>query len=90
MSLPVPAYEQLAVLLRQVIADNPHDQQVLRLAKGLVKAVDRWLQLRSPLSQHDQARNGTPRAQRLASANASLASLGADAHGESTRTEGAD
>jgi len=54
------AYEQLIVLLRHAIADNPPDDQVRRLSKGLVKALTRMLQCQQPDSP-DQARIGTPR-----------------------------
>jgi hypothetical protein len=90
MSLQIPKVEQLKVLLRHILTENPHDEQVLRLAKGLLKALDRWRGNPSPTRQHDQARNGLPRAPRLAPANASLASLGARCYGANPRTEGTD
>jgi hypothetical protein len=69
------AYEQLLVLLRHAVSDNPPDSQVRRLSKGLVKALTKWLRLTEPLDSV-QARSGTPRDDsRLASVNASLASL---------------
>ena len=58
--MTVAAYEQLVVLLRHAIADNPPDEQVRRLSKGLVKALTRMLQCQQPDSP-DQARIGTPR-----------------------------
>jgi hypothetical protein len=41
-------YEQLLMMLRQCVQDNPPDDMVRRLSKGLAKALDRWLQLRRP------------------------------------------
>jgi hypothetical protein len=66
------AYEQLLVLLRHAVSDNPPDAQVRRLAKGLARALARWLRFSEP-PDSDQARNGTPRASHLAPVNASLA-----------------
>ena len=66
------AQEQLLVLLQHLVQENPPDDQVRRLAKGLVKALARWLRLTQPDSDH--ARNGVPRPSGLASVNASVAS----------------
>jgi hypothetical protein len=41
--MTLAAYEQLLVLLKHAVEDNPQDEQVRRLSKGLVKALDRWL-----------------------------------------------
>lgn len=54
------AYDQLLVLLKHCVSDNPPDEQVRRLSKGLVKALTRFLQMRGTVSP-DQARIGTPR-----------------------------
>ena len=54
------AYDQLLVLLKHCVIDNPPDDQVRRLSKGLVKALTRMLQMRQPVSP-DQARSGAPR-----------------------------
>lgn len=54
------AYDQLLVLLKHCVTDNPPDEQVRRLSKGLVKALTRFLQMRGTVST-DQARIGTPR-----------------------------
>ena len=54
------AYEQLLVLLRHCVVDNPPDDQVRRLSKGLVKALTRFLSMQGTDST-DQARIGTPR-----------------------------
>ena len=43
-----PAYEQLLVLLKHAVSDNNPDDQVRRLSKGLVKALERWLKLVQP------------------------------------------
>lgn len=81
------AYEQFLVLARHAVEDNPPDEQVRRLSKGLVKALDRWLRMTAPAST-DQARNGSPRPSGLASVNASLA-LQRELHsGEKTRQKG--
>ena len=71
--MTIAACEQLLVLLKHLVADTPEDEQVRRLSKGLVKALDRWLSFRRP-APLDQARSGRPRDTGLASVNASLVS----------------
>jgi len=80
------AYEQLLVLVKHAIADNPPDDQVRRLSKGLAKALTRMLQTQRP-DFNDQARIGTPRPLGLASVNASLATQRSHEYGEDSRTE---
>lgn len=84
------AYEQLLALLRHAVNDNPQDDQIRRLSKGLMKALSRWLRLTEPTPA--QARNGAPRAtSRLAVVNASLGSLPQEtSDGTTTRTQGKD
>lgn len=82
------AYQQLLVLLNNTVRANPPDLQVVRLAKGLARAVERWLAIMPP-SLPVQARNSVPRPCDLASVNASLASQpGAHSNAESTRADG--
>jgi hypothetical protein len=84
------AYDQLLVLLKHAVADNPPDEQVRRLAKGLVKALTRMLRLRQPDS-HDQARIGSPRpVTGLATDYASLDLPQGDGSAQIPRQEGAD
>jgi hypothetical protein len=82
--MTLAAYEQLLILLKQCVEDNPRDKQVLRLAKGLVKALNNWLQYLRPVDT-DQARSGRPRTQGLASVNASLVSTEEISDGKSSR-----
>lgn len=82
------AYEQLLILLRQAVNDSPPDDQIRRLAKGLSKALARWLRLQS--ASPVQARTGMPRSQGLAAVNASLASPVESSHGKAPRPQGAD
>lgn len=84
--MTLAAQEQLLVLLKHLIAENPPDEQVQRLSKGLTKALDRWLQTKRP-AQPDQARIGRPRTG-LAAVNASLVSQQEMSDGESTRPQG--
>lgn len=81
------AYEQLLVLLRHAVSDAPESEQVRRLSKGLVKALDTWLRMTQPNQQ--QARTDTPRPGGLASVNASLPSS-PEQRDETSRTQGAD
>ncbi len=82
------AYEQLLILLKQAVNDSPPDDQIRRLAKGLSKALARWLRLQS--AQSVQARNGMPRPSGLAAVNASLASPVESSHGKATRPQRTD
>jgi hypothetical protein len=77
------AQEQLLVMVKQLVEENVPDLQVRRLAKGLSKALARWLRMAQPNSDH--ARSGTPRPMGLASVNASVASSQEHNSGESTR-----
>ena len=83
------AYEQLLVLVKHAIADNPPDDQVRRLSKGLAKALTRMLQMQRP-DFNDQARIGMPRPRGLASVNASLDNQRSHDNGEDSRTERRD
>lgn len=69
--MTISAYEHLLVLLKHAVTDNPPDEQVRRLSKGLVKALDRWLQQVRP-SNPDQARSDAPLPRGLAAVDASL------------------
>lgn len=84
------AYRHLLVLVEHAVEDNPPDEQVRRLSKGLSKALKRWLAMSQPVDSA-QARTGTPRLDGLAPVNASLAiQSGATRHGEASRPQRPD
>ena len=87
--MTISAYEQLLVLVKHAVTDNPPDEQVRRLSKGLAKALERWLQVVRPVDT-DQARNEVPRRSGLASVDASLAIQPGDDGHEIPRTAGSD
>jgi len=79
------AYQQLLILLRQTVNASPPDDKIRRLAKGLSKALNRYLQLQAASTL--QARTGPPRPARdLAAVSASLATPGEQQHGTRTAT----
>lgn len=82
------AYEQLVVLVKHAIADNPRDESVRRHLKGLLKSLTRWLRWSQSESQ---ARIGN--ASHDSSCHAfddHPGSLAGVRHGTQTRTQGQD